>query len=125
MPGVEASDYADEVLLALKDYGIPAVWALEIGNAMLVGERRKRLRQPEILRFLTLLEGLTIVQDAQPVGESVSKVLPLAREYSLSAYDAAYIELAIRQGAPLATIDGGLRKAARKAGVRIFSGGEV
>jgi predicted nucleic acid-binding protein len=52
----------------------------------------------------------------------VSNVLPLAREYGLSAYDAAYLELSIRHGAPLATLDGRLRKAAQKAGVRIFAG---
>jgi len=49
-------------------------------------------------------------------------VLPLAREYSLSAYDAAYLELSIRHGAPLATLDGKLQKAAQKAGIKTFAG---
>ena len=118
----ESSDYADSVLVALegKTILVPAVWSLEIANAVLVGERKKRLRQPEILRFITLLESLSVLQDIQPVGDHVNNVLPLAREYSLSAYDAAYLELSIRNGAPLATLDDRLEKAAKQAGVAIF-----
>ena len=120
----EASDYADAVLVALEGRTIlvPTIWGLEIANAVLAGERGKRLRQPEIRRFTTLLEGLSLVQDVQPVCDHVSNVLPLAREYGLSAYDAAYLELAIRHGAPIATLDGKLRKAAQKAGIGIFAG---
>jgi predicted nucleic acid-binding protein len=118
----ETSEYADGVLVALegKTILVPAVWSLEIANAMLVGERKKRLRQPEILRFTTLLESLSVLQDVQPVGDHVRSVLPLAREYSLSAYDAAYLELSIRHSAPLATLDHRLDKAAKLAGVTIF-----
>jgi len=120
----EASEYADAVLVALKGQAIvvPAVWGLEIANAMLTGERRKRLRQPEILRFVALLEGLPILKDGQAVSESVSNVLPLARHYGLSAYDAAYLELSIRHGVPLATLDAKLQKAAQRAGAKIFAG---
>ncbi|MEK7751962.1 MAG: type II toxin-antitoxin system VapC family toxin, partial [Acidobacteriota bacterium] len=76
----EASDYADGVLVALEGQAIlvPAVWALEIANAILVGERSKRLRQLEIRHFTMLLESLSLVQDVQPVGDHVSNVLPLA-----------------------------------------------
>ena len=120
----EASDYADAVLVALEGQTIlvPAIWGLEIANAVLSGERSKRLRQPDIRRFTTLLESLSPVQDVQPVCDHVSNVLPLAREYGLSAYDAAYLELSIRHGAPLATLDGRLQKAAHKAGIGIFAG---
>jgi len=78
------------------------------------------LKQPEILRFVALLEGLSILQDGQSVRESVNNVLPLARDYGLSAYDAAYLELAIRHSVPLATLDRNLQKAAKRAGIRIF-----
>ncbi len=120
----EASEYADGVLVALEGQAmlVPAVWGLEIANAILAGERSNRLRPPEIRRFTTLLESLSTVQDVQPAGDHVSNVLPLAREYGLSARDAAYLELSIRHAAPLATLDGKLRKAAQKAGVRIFAG---
>lgn len=118
----EASNYADGVLVALEGHAIlvPAVWGLEIANAVLTGERSKRLRQPEIRRFTTLLDSLSLVQDMQSVGEHVSNILPLARQYNLSAYDAAYLELSIRHGTPLATLDGKLQKAAQEAGIVIF-----
>lgn len=102
---------------------VPAVWSLEIANAVLVGERKKRLRQPEILRFITLLESLGVVEDIQPIGDHVRNVLPLAKEYNLSAYDAAYLEVCIRRNVQLATLDDKLEKAARRAGVKIFSVG--
>ncbi len=121
----ENSEYADAVLVALKGKTIlvPSIWPLEIANAVLVGERMKRLRRPEIQRFIALMEGLPLAQDSQTVGEHIGNVLPLAREYGLSAYDAAYLELAIRYEAPLATLDGKLRRAAQKAGVSIFRTG--
>lgn len=120
----EASQDADAVLVSLegKTILVPAVWSLEIANAVLVGERQKRLRQPEIRRFTTLLESLSVVQDVQPVNDQVSHLLPIAREYGLSAYDAAYLELSIRHNAPLASLDGKLQRAARKAGVSVFAG---
>jgi predicted nucleic acid-binding protein len=101
---------------------VPAVWSLELANAVLVGERGKRLSLPEIKSFTTLLESLSIVQDAQPVNDSIRSVLPLARARGLTAYDAAYLELAIRHGAPLATLDGNLRKAAKASGIKLFEG---
>jgi predicted nucleic acid-binding protein len=118
----EVSDYADAVLAALEDQTVlvPAIWSVEITNALLVGGRRKRIRQPEVRRFVELLKGLSIVEDGQPFTETVSNVLPLAREYDLSAYDAAYLDVAVRHGAPLAILDAGLQKAARSAGIRIF-----
>ena len=72
----EASVYADGVLLALEGHTmlVPAVWGLEIANAVLTGERSKRLRQPEIRRFTTLLNSLSLVQDVLSVGEHVGNV---------------------------------------------------
>ena len=120
----EASDYADAVLVALEGRRIlvPAVWPLEITNALVVAERRKRVSPPEVRRFVELLEGLTIHEDSLPVAGSVSNILPLAREYGLSAYDTSYLEVAIRHGVPLATLDTGLAKASRKAGVELLPG---
>jgi predicted nucleic acid-binding protein len=118
----EASDYADGVLVALEDRTVmvPAIWSVEIANALLVGERRKRIRQPEVRRFVELLKGLSIIEDGQPFADTVSNILPLAWEYDLSAYDAAYLNVAVRHGAPLATLDSELQKAARLAGIKIF-----
>jgi predicted nucleic acid-binding protein len=118
----EASDYADGVLVALKDRTalVPAIWPVEIANALLVGERRKRIRQPEVRRFVELLKGLNILEDGQSFADTVSNILPLAREHDLSAYDAAYLDVAVRHEAPLATLDAALQKAARAAGIKIF-----
>ena len=119
-----ASEYADAVLVALEGRAVlvPAVWPLEITNAMVVAERRKRVSEPEVRRFIELLEGLTINEDSLPVAASMSNILPLAREYGLSAYDASYLGVAIRHGAPLATLDSGLEKAGRRAGIEIVPG---
>lgn len=70
----EASDRADSILLALegKTILVPALWKLEVANAILVGERSKRLRPPEIHRFTTLLENLPVTQDDQPVCHCMS-----------------------------------------------------
>ena len=118
----ETSEHADEVLVALEGHTIlvPAVWNLELTNAVIVGERRKRIRQAEINNFTTLLESLSIVQDRQSVSESLRNVLPLARVHGLTAYDAAYLELSMRHRAPLATIDSKLLKAAKSAGISSF-----
>jgi predicted nucleic acid-binding protein len=95
---------------------------MEIANAVLGGERRKRLSQPEIEEFTALLGHLTVVQEMGLVSEQVRDVLPLARAHGLSAYTAAYLELSIRHGAPLSTLDEKLRKAANVAGVPEFAG---
>ena len=120
----ESSNYAESVLVALegKTILVPAVWSLEIANAVLVGERRKRLNQPDVRQFTTLLESLSLIQDSQPVANLVNQVLPIARTYGLTAYDAAYLELSIRHAAPLATLDDKLQKAAKQAGIQIFVG---
>jgi predicted nucleic acid-binding protein len=120
----EGSEYADAVLVSLEGQTIlvPCLWAVEVTNGLAVGERRKRLREAEIRRFLALLQGLAILQDIQSPAEAMNGILPLAREYGLSAYDAAYLELAVRKGAPVATLDTGLSKAAREAGVPVFTG---
>jgi predicted nucleic acid-binding protein len=120
----ETSEHADSVLVALAGCTIlvPAVWSLELANAILSGERKKRLNHQEIKSFTTLLESLPMVQDAQPTIDNIRGVLPLARAHGLTAYDAAYLELSIRHNAPLATLDGNLRKAAKKSGIKLFEG---
>jgi predicted nucleic acid-binding protein len=119
----EGNAYADAVLLALERETmlIPALFVWEVANALVMGERRKRLRQAEIQRFVDLLEELSMVQDVQPRSVMMSAALAIAREHRLSAYDAAYLELAIRASAPLATLDKALRAAARKAGVTVYA----
>lgn len=118
----EASEYADAVLVALENQPIivPSIWSVEITNALLVGERRKRIRQPEIRQFVDLLKGLRIVENGQPFADTISNILPLTRECKLSAYDAAYLDVAIRNAVPIATLDASLQRAARTTGSKIF-----
>ena len=118
----EASEYADSVLVAVEHQTsvVPAIWAVEIANALRVGERRKRIRQPEVRRFVDLMKGLNIFEDRQPVADTLNNILPLAREHDLSAYDAAYLDVAVRHEIPLATLDGALKKACTLAGIKIF-----
>jgi predicted nucleic acid-binding protein len=96
---------------------VPALWPLEVANVLLVGERRRRLRRADTARFIALLQGLPIVVVPGSWPEAVRGTVDLAREHGLSSYDAAYLELAVTEGLPLATVDDRLRKAAIRAGV--------
>jgi len=118
----ETSDYADAVLVSLKGgtVNVPSIWAVEIANAVLVGERRKRIKPGDVRRFEELLGALTILESSQTVAEAMANVVPLARAYQLSAYDAAYLDIALRQKALLATLDSSLQKAGRAAGIKVF-----
>jgi predicted nucleic acid-binding protein len=118
----EKSDYADSVLIALKGDSliVPAIWPVEIANAVWVGERRKRIKPIDVRNFEDLLWDLTIVEISHSVAESMANLLPVARKHNLSAYDATYLDIALRRNAPLATLDLMLEKAGRDAGIKLF-----
>lgn len=99
---------------------MPALWPLEVANVLVLAERHKRLTMAATTRFIRFLEELPIEVDTQTTGRTFAGVLPLARSERLTAYDAAYLELAIREAAPLATQDQSLRRAANKLGVKFF-----
>jgi predicted nucleic acid-binding protein len=99
---------------------VPSIWPLEVTNAILMGERRKRLAAADVSRFLGLLNQLSFTIDGLTAEQSFGSILPLARAHGLSAYDASYLELAMREGCTLATLDGKLRKVARASGVAVF-----
>ncbi len=121
----EENAYGRQVLWSLDATKalVPVIWPLEVGNALLVAERRGRLSQVDIVQFLSFLWTLPIEvevqQSEQLPGESLA-ILELARIYQLSAYDAAYLHLAMYHGCPLATTDAALRQAAGRAGVPVF-----
>ena len=118
----EENPYARTVLRKLREGEavVPSIWPLEIANALVVSERRGRLKFGEDSEFLTLVQGLEIEIDAQTSAQAFGETLSLARRHALSAYDAAFLELALREGLPLATLDSALRKAARKTGVPLL-----
>jgi predicted nucleic acid-binding protein len=118
----EADPYADAVARKLPDMGavVPAIWHLEVANAMLVGERRGRCDHADTSSWTAFLASLTIEVD-EPSGPRVfTDVVALARAHKLSAYDAAYLELALRRGLPLASLDKPLKAAAASVGVALF-----
>jgi predicted nucleic acid-binding protein len=119
----ESSAYAESVLdllVAGAEAIAPSVWPLEVANAMLVGERRKRATSMDVSAVLKRIADLPITVSPVRVDHAFGSILFLARKQQLSEYDASYLELALREGLPLATIDDHLRRAARSAGVAIL-----
>jgi predicted nucleic acid-binding protein len=99
---------------------VPSLWPLEVANALLVGERRERATEAKVTTFLTLLSSLPIKIDDETAIRAWTEALPLARAHQLSVYDAGYLELAVRLGLPLASLDEPLLAAAKHAGVVRF-----
>lgn len=89
---------------------VPTVWWFEVRNTLVVNDRRGRLSEADTASFLRAVSRLPLVVDRAPNEE---RVLALARAHRLSVYDAAYLELAKREGVPLATLDRMLQQAAR------------
>ena len=118
----ETNPYADAVLDCLIDNAAlaPSIWPLEVGNVLLVAERRKRISQSNSMRFLELLSSLPIKTESFSEQRMFEAVLNLARKLGLSSYDASYLDLALQTGLKLATLDQSLRKAADHCGVAIF-----
>jgi predicted nucleic acid-binding protein len=117
----QATAYTDLVLDRLGGGDaavVPAIWPFEIANAVAVAERRKLVNPAQAVAFLQTLGQLSIAVDRK-IEQIFNAVLEAARRYRLSAYDAGYLELAMREALPLATLDAALRNAARAAGVRL------
>ncbi len=99
----EANGYATAILERMPDLEahVPPLWALEVANALLVGERRCRITPAETARFLAILATFPITVDDETVAHAWADTMHLARAQNLSSYDAAYLELALRRGLPL------------------------
>ena len=118
----ESNAYTDAALEKTSIEGalVPSIWPLEIQNVLLVAERRSRIEQAQSARFLEVIGALPIHIDREHAEWQLGNLMAIARELKLSAYDSAYVELAMRQGAMLATLDKKLQKAAQKVGITIF-----
>ncbi len=114
--------YAEAVLESLVDVDatVPNLWHLEAANVLVTAERRGELETGDVERFIAQLESLPIQVDPMTAHQAFSRTLSLSKAYKLSSYDAAYLELAIREGLPIATLDKDLLKAAKKADVAIY-----
>ena len=117
--------YALKVLAAMKQAEtaalVPVTWGLEVANVIARAETKGLVREVQSEAFLEMLEAMDIGADRATFSRALSDTLQIARRYRLSAYDASYLELAMREGLPLATLDEDLQKAARKAGVKRFA----
>lgn len=120
-----ARDYADSILDAMTSADaaaeVPVTWALEVSNVLARGEARALISEAQSEAFLEMLSGIHIRPDGATFPHALAGTLQLARRHRLSAYDASYLELALRTGLPLASLDADLLKAARKAGVHRYS----
>jgi len=119
----EASDQADRFLsrVTAKDVlWVPSLWWYEVANALVVAERRKRLTEADGIHLIDLYRALPIKTDMVSGTAVIEQLRTLARQYNLTAYDVAYLELALRKGLGLATADLNLQSASKKAGVKIL-----
>ena len=116
----ESTEATDAVLDRLGEdvAAVPAIWPLEVANVLLVAERRGRVTEAQASRFMGLLGQLPVETDDSPT--DLAAVVAAGRRHRLSSYDASYLVLAERLGAPLATLDVALAEAAQRAGVPLL-----
>ena len=118
----EATAYTESILDLVtsgSEAVVPSLWPYEVANVLALAERRRRATWASIRSFLDRLYSLPVRVDEGGMTTAFEQVLSTARERRLSAHDAAYLELAVREGVPLATLDGELRRAATASGVKI------
>ena len=117
----ERTGFTDSLLFAAKrtEYWVPGIWCLEFPNALLVAERRRRIERLRRIEALDQIPKLLIRIDAEPV--DMKLVSAVAEKHDLSTYDAAYLELALRQSLGLITLDRDLADAATAEGISVQS----
>jgi predicted nucleic acid-binding protein len=99
---------------------VPAHWFLEVTNVLAMAEKRKRITATTSTEFLALLNTLDIQTDPETADRAFAHLLPLCRSHSLTSYDAAYLDLAMRRHLPLASLDDDLRRSAKKLGIPLL-----
>ena len=118
----EQTPFADQLLdwaASGSDLHVPSIWPLEIVNALVQGVRRKRLPADRAKDFLEQLKTLAFHIDAAPTLTDLPRIHEMATRHQLTSYDAAYLDLAIRTGLPLASLDDALLKAAAAEHVKL------
>lgn len=118
----EISPYSESILDYIENTAaaVPAIWPLEVANVLAIAERTKRITTNKISSFLAGLCLLPITVDVSSAPHIFDDVLSLARQHRLTAYDASYLDLARRLRLPLATLDAGLKRAAKAASVELL-----
>lgn len=123
--GSEADlEYATRVLDSMKtaEALVPGVWGLEVANVLARAESKGITTEARSEAFVGMLNRMDISTDGATATQALAGILQVARRYNLSSYDASYLELAMRQDLPLATLDEDLLRAAKRAGVKQFLG---
>lgn len=115
----EANERTDTLAdrLEQENAHVPSIWSLEVGNALMNALRRKRISDGDFDNCISALSALPIEVDTTA---DIAEVLLIARRFSLTSYDAAYLELAQRRGFPLATLDAKLRQASKALKVSVL-----
>ena len=115
----ERSPVSQDVLAQVASHGafVPSVWKLEVGNTLRSAVRRQRCDEAYELRCLERLSKLQITTDTETTAHAWGRIRDLSVAYSLTAYDAAYVELAQRRSHPLATRDAAMAAAAKRLGL--------
>ena len=99
---------------------VPAHWQTEVANGLLMAERRRRISQMEAGEFLDIALSMNVEVDGESETSTMRETVGLGRQHKLTVYDAAYLELAMRRGAKLATLDADLREAAAASGIQVL-----
>lgn len=120
----ENSQYSDYILDKLSGATafVPSIWPLEVTNVLLVAERKERMGEAGSMRFIALLTELPIIVDQETPERMMKEIFALARKHNLSTYDASYLDLAMRRGLPIATLDKNLLAAAKRSDVPVLNG---
>jgi predicted nucleic acid-binding protein len=114
----------DQIQHEVAEWGAiaPLHWPLEVANALLMAERRQRITAAFRNAALQDLGALPIIFDDETSARAWNEILQVAEAHRLTAYDAAYIELAHRRALPLATLDADMRVAAHALGITVLAG---
>jgi len=116
----ECTPASDEVLNKLKGSvaAVPTIWPLEVANVLLVSQKRNRISPSKALSFVNALTALPIVIDQSTSERAMHSIFTLAEKLHITIYDAAYLELALREKIPLLSLDRALIKAAHASGLQ-------
>ncbi len=106
--------------LAVETAYVPSLWTLEVGNILISAEKRNRITFADVNRFLALLSQLNIKIDNETADRGFHEILAYAYAQKLTTYDAAYLELAMRMGLPLASKDKQLCEVAIRLGTEVL-----
>lgn len=119
----KTSQYTDHILHRLETSTafVPSIWPLEVCNVLLVAEQKKRIGEADSTRFIALLAELPIIVEQETPERMIKEIFALARKHNLSSYDASYLDLAMRKGLPIATLDKNLSVAAKQCKVPILT----